>query len=183
MKYLIILGDGMADEPVESLNNKTPLQTANKPEIDKLALEGINGELITVPQGFQPGSEIANLGVLGYDVNEVFEGRGSLEAASMGIDIEDGEVAMRCNLICIENDKIKNHSAGHISNEEATELIEFIQKELGSDNVNFFPGVSYRHLLKIKGGNKHISCTAPHGLLKRGWWQKLGITGTFMTLP
>ena len=123
MKYLIILGDGMADEPVKSLGNKTPLQVANKKEIDKLAKEGVCGELITVPEGFQPGSEIANLGVLGYDVNKVFEGRGSLEAASMGIDIEDGEVAMRCNLICVEDDKIKNHSAGHISNEEATALI------------------------------------------------------------
>ena len=162
MKYLIILGDGMADEPVKSLGNKTPLQVANKKEIDKLAKEGVCGELITVPEGFQPGSEIANLGVLGYDVNKVFEGRGSLEAASMGIDIEDGEVAMRCNLICVEDDKIKNHSAGHISNEEATELINYLQKELGNDLVNFFPGVSYRHLLKIKGGDKRVICVPPH---------------------
>ncbi|MFT3753324.1 MAG: cofactor-independent phosphoglycerate mutase [Paludibacter sp.] len=162
MKYLIILGDGMADEPIASLDNKTCLQAANKPNIDKIAALGRNGLLDTIPEGFAPGSEIANMSVLGYDVAKVFEGRGSLEAASMGVAIEEGEMAMRCNLICIENQKIKNHSAGHISNEEATELILFLQKELGNDVINFFPGVSYRHLLKIKGGNKQLSCTPPH---------------------
>jgi 2,3-bisphosphoglycerate-independent phosphoglycerate mutase len=118
--------------------------------------------LDTIPEGFAPGSEIANMSVMGYDVPKVFEGRGSLEAASMGVEIEDGEMAMRCNLICIKNGKIKNHSAGHISNEEAEELILFLQKELGTEQVNFFPGVSYRHLLKIKGGKKQLRCTPPH---------------------
>ena len=162
MKYLIILGDGMADEPIASLGNKTCLQAANKPNIDKIAALGRNGLLDTIPEGFAPGSEIANMSVLGYDVPAVFEGRGSLEAASMGVAIENGEMAMRCNLICIENGKIKNHSAGHISNEEATELILFLQNELGSDVVNFFPGVSYRHLLKVKAGIKQLNCTPPH---------------------
>ena len=162
MKYLIILGDGMADEPIASLGNKTCLQAANKPNIDKVAALGRNGLLDTIPEGYAPGSEIANMSVLGYDVAKVFEGRGSLEAASMGVAIEDGEMAMRCNLICIENKKIKNHSAGHISNEEANELILFLQKELGSDEVNFFPGVSYRHLFKMQGGNKKLKCTPPH---------------------
>jgi 2,3-bisphosphoglycerate-independent phosphoglycerate mutase len=162
MKYLIILGDGMADEPIASLGNKTPLQAANIPNIDKIAALGRNGLLDTIPEGFAPGSEIANLSVLGYNVAKVFEGRGSLEAASMGVAIEPDEMAMRCNLICIENGKIKNHSAGHISNEEAHELILFLQEELGSDEVNFFPGVSYRHLFKLKGGNKHLDCTPPH---------------------
>jgi len=162
MKYLIILGDGMADEPIASLGNRTPLQAANTPAIDKIATLGRNGLLDTIPKGFLPGSEIANLSVLGYDLNKVFEGRGSLEAASMGITIEPGEMAMRCNLICIEDGKIKNHSAGHISNEEAHELILFLQDELGSEDVNFFPGVSYRHLFKMKGGNKHLNCTPPH---------------------
>jgi len=162
MKYLIILGDGMADEPIASLGNKTPLQAAKTPAIDKIAALGRNGLLDTIPKGFLPGSEIANLSVLGYDLNKVFEGRGSLEAASMGIAIEPGEMAMRCNLICIEDGKIKNHSAGHISNEEAHELILFLQDELGSEEVNFFPGVSYRHLFKMKGGNKHLDCTPPH---------------------
>lgn len=162
MKYIIILGDGMADEPIASLNNKTCLQAANKPNIDKIAALGRNGLLDTIPEGFAPGSEIANMSVMGYDVPKVFEGRGSLEAASMGVQIAEGEMAMRCNLICIENGKIKNHSAGHISNEEAEELILFLQKELGNEIISFFPGVSYRHLLKIKNGKKQIKCTPPH---------------------
>ena len=162
MKYIIILGDGMADEPIASLHNKTCLQAANKPSIDKVAAMGRCGMLDTIPEGFAPGSEIANLSVLGYDVPKVFEGRGSLEAASMGVAIDEGEMAMRCNLICIADGKIKNHSAGHISNEEAEELILFLQKELGNEQINFFPGVSYRHLLKLKGGRKELKCTPPH---------------------
>ena len=162
MKYIIVLGDGMADEPIEALENKTPLQAVSKPAIDWVAAHGRSGMLATVPAGFAPGSEIANLSVLGYDVPKVFEGRGSLEAASMGVKIEDGEMAMRCNLITIEDGKIKNHSAGHISNAEAAELIAFLQKELGGEEVNFFPGVSYRPLLKIKGGSKRIVTTPPH---------------------
>ena len=162
MKYIVILGDGMADEPVESLGNKTPLQAANIPNINKLAAMGNSGMLQTVPEGFHPGSEIANLSVLGYNVAEVFEGRGSLEAASMGVEILPGEMAMRCNLICIENGKIKNHSAGHISNQEAEELIAFLNETLADEFVHFFPGVSYRHLLKFKNGNKNLICTPPH---------------------
>lgn len=162
MKYLIILGDGMADEPIASLGNKTILQAAEIPTIDFLAKNGKNGRLVTVPEGFHPGSEIANLEVLGYDVRKVFEGRGSLEAASMGVSIEPGEMAMRCNIICVEDGKIKNHSAGHISNEEAYQLVDYLNEELGDDVVKFFPGVSYRHLLKIKGGDKRVSCTPPH---------------------
>ncbi|MBF0577410.1 cofactor-independent phosphoglycerate mutase [Dysgonomonas sp. GY617] len=165
MKTIIILGDGMADEPIEALGNKTPLQAAHKPYIDLLAAKGKSGLLDTIPAGFKPGSEIANLSVLGYNVPLVFEGRGSLEAASMDVDIEPGEMAMRCNVICIEDGKIKNHSAGHISTEEAAELIHFLEKELGDDIASFYPGVSYRHLLKIKGGNKNLDCTAPHDVL------------------
>lgn len=161
-KYLIILGDGMADEPIESLGNKTPLQAAITPNIDRLTAMGRSGMLDTIPEGFHPGSEIANLSVLGYDVSRVFEGRGTLEAASMGVEMEENEMAMRCNLICIEDGKIKNHSAGHISNEEAEELILFLQKKLGNDRVSFHPGVSYRHLLKMKNGVKHLQCTPPH---------------------
>lgn len=162
MKYIIILGDGMSDEPIPTLGNKTPLQVANKPNIDKIAALGRCGMLHTIPVGYAPGSEIANMSVLGYHVPDVFEGRGSLEAASMGVDIAQDEMAMRCNLICIENGIIKNHSAGHISNEEAEELILFLQQELGNELVSFYPGVSYRHLLKVKGGNKKLKCTPPH---------------------
>ncbi len=164
MKYLIILGDGMADEPIPSLGNKTPLQVANIPTIDKIASLGRCGILHTIPQGFEPGSEIANLAVLGYDVSRVFEGRGSLEAASMGINIKEGEMAMRCNLICVEDGKIKNHSAGHISTEEANELIQFLNRELGSETIKFYAGVSYRHLLIVKDGVKNILCTPPHNV-------------------
>ena len=152
----------MADEPIENLGGKTPLQAADTPAMEWLASHGCQGELTTVPDGFAPGSEIANLSVLGYNVADVFEGRGSLEAASMGIPIADDEMAMRCNLICIADGRIKNHSAGHISTEEATVLIDFLQQELGGGNVNFFPGISYRHLIKIKGADKRITCTPPH---------------------
>ncbi len=162
MKYIIILGDGMSDNPIPSLGDKTPLQAANIPTIDEIARLGRSGMLATVPEGFAPGSEIANLSVLGYDVNEVFEGRGSLEAASMGVEILPGEMVMRCNLICVQDGKIKNHSAGHISNEEAAELIAFLNENLSNDKLKFYPGVSYRHLLKLKGGDKRINCTPPH---------------------
>ena len=166
MKYLIILGDGMADEPVPSLGGRTPLQAAYKPEMDWLSRHGNNGLLDTIPEGFHPGSEIANLSILGYDLDKVFEGRGSLEAASMGIRIEDGEMAMRCNLITVENGIIRNHSAGQISTEEADILIAFLQEELGGEDFSFFTGVSYRHLLKFTGGCKQIDCTPPHDVVE-----------------
>ncbi|GHT30006.1 cofactor-independent phosphoglycerate mutase [Bacteroidia bacterium] len=162
MKSIIILGDGMADEPVESLGGKTPLQFAHTPYMDKLAELGVTGRLQTVPEGFHPGSEVANLAVLGYDLSKVYEGRGVLEAASIGVTLQPGEMAMRCNLICIEGDIIKNHSSGHISTEEADELIRFLNENLGSEKVKFYAGVSYRHLLVIKGGDKRLSCTPPH---------------------
>ncbi len=162
MKYIIILADGMADEPIAQLGGKTPLEVASTPNIDWLATHSRIGLLHTVPSGYTPGSEVAHLSLLGYNLDKVFEGRGTLEAASMGINIEPGEMAMRCNIICVENGKIKNHSAGHISDEEAHELIQYLNENLADDKVRFFPGVSYRHLLKIKGGDKHITCTPPH---------------------
>lgn len=162
MKYIIILTDGMADEPVAELGGLTPLEAAHTPTIDLLCSRGRCGTLSTVPQGYEPGSEVAHLSLLGYDLPTVFEGRGSLEAASMGIGIEPGEVAMRCNIICIENEKIKNHSAGHITDSEARELIAFLNERLADDRVRFFPGVSYRHLLKIRGGDKRVHFTPPH---------------------
>ncbi len=162
MKYIIILGDGMADEPIAELGGKTPLEAASTPHMDWLAKHSRLGLLNTVPQGYAPGSEGAHLALLGYDLDKVFEGRGTLEAASMGIAVEPGEMAMRCNIICIEDEKIKNHSAGHISDEEARELIDYLNEELSDERVRFFPGVSYRHLIKIKGGDKRIKCTPPH---------------------
>ena len=162
MKHIIILGDGMADEPIEALGGKTPLQYAHTPYMDKLANMGVTGRMKTVEEGFHPGSEVANMAVLGYDLPTVYEGRGVLEAASIGVDLQPDEMAMRCNLICVEGDILKNHSAGHISTEEADKLIGFLNEKLGSEQVKFYTGVSYRHLLVIKGGNKHLDCTPPH---------------------
>ncbi len=162
MKHLIILGDGMADEPMACLNNKTPLQVANIPNIDFLTKNGVCGTLETIPEGYPPGSEIANMTLLGYDVKREFEGRGSLEAASMGVELGPKDVALRCNLITIENDLIKNHSAGHITTNEAGDIIDYLNEKLSDNNIRFFKGVSYRHLLVIKGGDKRIACTPPH---------------------
>lgn len=152
----------MADEPIEALGGKTPMQYADTPYMDKLAELGVTGRMKTVADGFHPGSEVANMAVLGYDLPTVYEGRGVLEAASIGYDLKPGEMAMRCNLICVEGDILKNHSSGHITTEEADELIRFLNDRLGSDRIHFHTGVSYRHLLVVKGGNKHLDCTPPH---------------------
>lgn len=162
MKYIVILGDGMADWPIEQFGGRTVLQQARKPYMDMLAARGRTGLLKTVPDGFVPGSEVANMGVLGYDVRTMFEGRGVLEAASMGVDILPGQMGMRCNIVCIKNGNIKNHSAGHLSTEEGRELIAFLDRELGSDKVHFYPGIQYRHLLVVDGGDKRLQCTPPH---------------------
>lgn len=162
MKHIIILGDGMADEPVDRLGGLTPLQYADTPYMDKLAASGSTGRLKTVADGFHPGSEVANMAVLGYDLPRVYEGRGVLEAASMGVALQPGEMAMRCNLVCVEGEILKNHSAGHISTVEADYLIRYLNEKLGSDRVRFHTGVSYRHLLVVKGGDKRLHCTPPH---------------------
>lgn len=162
MKHIIILGDGMADWKVPELGDRTLLQAAHTPYMDELARLGRNGRLITVAPGFHPGSEVANMSVLGYDLPKVYEGRGPLEAASIGIELQPGDMAMRCNIICIEGDHIKNHSAGHITTAEADELVRYLDEQLGNDHIHFYTGVQYRHLLVIKGGNKQIDCTPPH---------------------
>lgn len=162
MKYIIVLGDGMADEPVESLGKKTPLQFASKPYLDYLTKNGNTGLLHTVPPGITPGSEVANLSVLGYAPEEVLEGRGALEAASAGVDVLPGELIMRCNFIYIQDGILKNHSAGHISNDESKILVDFLNEKLSNDILRFFPGISYRNLLKLKDGNKYIDCAPPH---------------------
>jgi len=162
MKYIIILGDGMSDRPIESLGGRTPLMVADIPNIDSLCAGGRCGKFVTVPPDMPPGSAVANLAVLGYNPAEVFQGRGVLEAASMGVELEYSDLAMRCNLICIENGKIKNHSAGHISTGESNQLIETLNEQLGSDTMVFYPGVSYRHLFVLKDGSDAVSCTPPH---------------------
>ena len=162
MKYLIILGDGMADWAVPSLDNKTLLQYAHTPHMDRLARLGRTGMLKTVADGFHPGSEVANMSVLGYDMPTVYEGRGVLEAANIGVELAPDEIAARCNLVCIEGDILKNHSSGHITTAEADVLIQYLQQHLGSEQVQFHTGVQYRHLLVIKGGDKRLHCTPPH---------------------
>ncbi|MBU1068406.1 cofactor-independent phosphoglycerate mutase [Myxococcota bacterium] len=169
MKTIIILGDGMADLPIEKLGNKTILQAARKPHIDRLAALGRSGMLKTVPDDMPAGSEVANLAVLGYDVKAVYEGRGVLEGAAMGVELEADDLAMRCNLICLEGDRIKNHSAGHIPTEEGRELIAALNEELARDGLRFHPGVSYRHLLVIRGGDNGLKLTPPHDVPGTPW--------------
>ncbi len=164
MKHIIILGDGMADWPIKSLGDKTILQAAKTPYMDKLAKMGRCGRLKTVAEGFHPGSEVANMSVLGYNLPKVYEGRGPLEAASIGVELAPGELALRCNIVCIEGDTLKNHSSGHITTEEADILIKYLQENLGNERVRFHTGIQYRHLLVIKGGDKRISCTPPHDI-------------------
>ena len=169
MKHIIILGDGMADWPVDSLGGKTLLQYAHTPYMDMLAAKGRTGMLSTVPEGFHPGSEVANSSILGYDQSRVYEGRGPLEAASIGVELADDDMAIRCNLICIDGEDIKNHSAGHLTTEEADVLIKYLQEHLGTDTVHFYTGIQYRHLLVVKGGNKHLRCTPPHDVPGKPW--------------
>ena len=152
----------MADWKIDYLGNKTPLQYADTANMDKLALMGRTGMLKTVPDGFHPGSEVANSAILGYDQRKVYEGRGPLEAASMGIELCDDDFALRCNLICVDGKNIKNHSAGRLETEEGDVLIRFLEEKLGSDRIHFHTGIQYRHLLVIKGGDKHIECVPPH---------------------
>ena len=162
MKHIIILGDGMADWPVESLGNKTLLQYANTPYMDKLAKMGRCGMLKTVQDGFHPGSEVANSSILGYDQNEVYEGRGPLEAASIGVDLAPDDMAIRCNIITLEDGKIVTHNGGNLQTEDGAVLIDYLNEHLATDRVRFYCGVQYRHLLVIKGGNKHVVCQPPH---------------------
>ena len=159
----------MADLPVERLGGKTLLQYAHKPMMDQLAKEGRCGRLVTVPEGFPPGSEVANTAILGYDLNKVYEGRGPLEAASIGYEMADDDFAIRCNIITIEDGKIITHNGGNLETDDARVLIEYLNEHLGSDRVKFITGIQYRHLLVIKGGNKHITCAPPHDHPNEEW--------------
>lgn len=162
MKHIIFLGDGMADHPVERLGGKTPLQHAQTPYMDLLARMGRNGRLQTVPEGFQPGSEVANATILGYDMTKCYEGRGPLEAASIGYEMQPDDLALRCNLITLQDGKIINHHGGHLKTEEGDVLIKYLNEHLGNERVKFITGIQYRHLLVIKGGQKGFECAPPH---------------------
>lgn len=172
MKHVIILGDGMADWSDATPEGKTLLQKAYTPNMDRIARMGRCGRLQTVQEGFHPGSEVANSSILGYDQNLVYEGRGPLEAAAIGVELEPGDLALRCNLVCLQGDLLKNHSCGRLETEEADILIRFLDEQLGSGRaegpwagkVRFYTGVQYRHLLVIRGGDKRLQCTPPHDI-------------------
>lgn len=171
LKYIVIIGDGMADRPIKELGEKTPLQAAFTPNMDKLAGEGIIGRVRTVPEGLHPGSDVANLSILGYDPLKFYTGRAPLEAASIGIALKDNDVAFRCNLVTLKFNKDKtqavmhDYSGGHISTEEAGLLIKGIDRELSSEKIKFYRGVSYRHLMVWSGGESEIECAPPHDIL------------------
>ena len=169
MKHIIILGDGMADHAVERLGGKTLLQYADKPMMDMLARNGRTGRLITVPEGFPPGSEVANTAILGYDLNKVYEGRGPLEAASIGYEMQPDDFAIRCNIITLEGGRIITHNGGNLQTDDARLLIDYLNEHLGNERVRFICGIQYRHLLIIKGGNKHIVCNPPHDHPNEPW--------------
>jgi len=170
MKYVVIIGDGMADRPIEDLGWKTPLQKAFKPNMDKLVRGGIIGRVRTIPAGFHPGSDIANLSILGYDPREFYAGRAPLEAVSMGIKLKDDDVAYRCNLVTLKfsRDKSKavmeDYSSGHITTEEARDLLNYISKEIRIEQISFYSGVSYRHIMVWSAGLSNIECIPPHDI-------------------
>lgn len=177
MKHIIILGDGMADLPVERLGGKTLLQYARKPMMDQLAREGRCGRLMTVPEGFPPGSEVANTSILGYDLIKVYEGRGPLEAASIGYEMANDDLALRCNIITIQDGRIITHNGGNLETADGDMLIQYLNEKLakpineqaGFERVKFITGIQYRHLLIIKGGNKHVVCAPPHDHPNQEW--------------
>ncbi len=169
MKHIIILGDGMADHAVERLGGKTLLQYADTPYMDLLARKGRTGRLTTIPDGFLPGSEVANSTILGYDQQQVYEGRGPLEAASIGYDLRADDLALRCNIVELEEGLVKNHHGGHLTTAEGDVLIRFLDEQLGNDRIHFVTGIQYRHLLVVRGGNKHIVCAPPHDHPNEPW--------------
>ncbi|MDA8078498.1 MAG: cofactor-independent phosphoglycerate mutase [Nitrospiraceae bacterium] len=170
MKYVVIVGDGMADRSVRELDGKTPLQKAATPHMDRLAAEGIVGKVRTVPEGMHPGSDVANLSILGYDPRKFYSGRAPLEAASIGVNLEEGDVAYRCNLVTLRYNREKtkaimeDYSSGHITTDEARILIGEIDRNFGSDVFRFYPGVSYRHLMVWKNGSADAECVPPHDI-------------------
>lgn len=170
MKHLVIVADGMADHPVERLGGKTLLQFADVPNMDALACNGRTGRLVTIPDGFSPGSDVANSVILGYDQEKVYEGRGPLEAASIGYEMRPGDLALRVSLISVdERGRIVNHHGGHVTTQESIRLIDSLNAELADERLHFHTGSQYRHLLVIKGGNKHIECALPHDSINKEW--------------
>jgi 2,3-bisphosphoglycerate-independent phosphoglycerate mutase len=168
MKYIIFVGDGMGDYPVKELDNKTPLQVADTPNMDFLVKKANCGKLITIPEGLQPGSAVANMSILGYDPKIYFTGRGALEAPSVGVKLTENDIVFRCNLITEKDGKVIDYSSGHITTEESKELMLFVNKKLGNEDIKFFPGISYRHILTIDKNrfSEELVCNAPHDFIR-----------------
>lgn len=164
MKYLILIGDGMAGYPLKELKGKTTLETARTPNIDKLLAKGTIGLVQNVPEGMTPGSDVASMSIFGYDPTVTYPGRAPLEAAAMGLKLGKNDVAFRCNLVTIEKEIMKDFTAGHITTLQAKKIIQKIQKKLGGKKVTFYPGISYRHLCVIKNGPLDDECTPPHDI-------------------
>lgn len=162
MKYLLIIFDGMADDPVAELDGKTPLQVARTPHMDALASKGRIGAANTTPQGMAPGSDVTNMGILGFDPLKYYKGRGAIEAASLGIPMDTKDAAFRTNLVSTDGEKMIDSSADHVSTEEARELIAVIDEKLSTNTIKFYPGVSYRHIMIWRGGSDNVHCTAPY---------------------
>ena len=168
MKYACIVADGMADEPIESLGGRTPLEVANTPNMDALAQAGRVGQVRLIPEDMQPGSDVANLSFLGYDPAKSYTGRAPIEAAALGLSLAPGDLAVRCNLVTIVDGVMVDYSAGHISTREATALIDFLNEKLGTAQVSFHPGVSYRHVVVLRGAGKlDLRTTPPHDIIGR----------------
>lgn len=170
MKYVILVPDGMADYPSPDLGNKTPLEVAQTPNMDRVVKNGILGQVNTIPLGMTPASDVANMSILGYDPKKYYSGRGPLEAANLGVELKDSDIAFRCNLVTYNEDTMIDYSAGHISNKEADELIKFINKELKNEKYRFYSGVSYRHLFVVEDGGRdlnEVKCMPPHDILNQ----------------
>ena len=159
----------MADHPVERLGGKTLLEYARPKYMNRLAKMGRTGRLQTIPSGFSPGSEVANTSILGYDLNKVYEGRGPLEAASIGYELHPDDLALRCNIISLADGNIITHNGGNLETADADVLIQELNKYLGDDRVRFITGIQYRHLLVIRGGSKHVVCAPPHDHPNEPW--------------
>jgi 2,3-bisphosphoglycerate-independent phosphoglycerate mutase len=167
-KFIILIGDGMADWPIPSIGDRTPLEAANKPHMDFMASQGALGMVQVVPEDMYPGSDVSNLSIIGYDPREVYTGRSPLEAASMGVELGKDDVAVRCNVVSLKyhgaKSEMEDFSAGHISTGEATELLHALQAKVADKGVRFYPGVSYRHLMVWPGGNDAVLTTPPHDI-------------------
>ncbi|NQT06028.1 MAG: phosphoglycerate mutase, partial [Candidatus Omnitrophica bacterium] len=179
MKYIVLIGDGMSDYPIDELNGRTPLEVAKIPNMTYIAKNGIVGKAVTIPRGMSPASDIANLSIIGYDPKKYYTGRGPLEAANIGVDLDKDDVAFRCNLVTAGNDIMADYSSGHITTKEASVLIKYLDRKIGSKWAKFYPGVSYRHLLVLRTKYLHESkiakltptdfmetdCVPPHNIL------------------